>query len=507
MNQKVALVIMDGWGHGLQPERSAIASANVPFIQSLYQKYPHTELLTHGEDVGLPAGQMGNSEVGHLNIGAGRIVYQELLRINMAIRSGELAKNQKLLAAFDYCKKTGRRMHLMGLVSDGGVHSHIAHLMALCTLASEFGLKSDQIVIHAFTDGRDTDPKSGRHFIAQLLEHLKKTGGHLATVCGRYYGMDRDNRWERVRVAYDALVKGEGYRTGNILEAIEKSYAEGVTDEFIKPIILSDGSEPKFLLKEEDAVLCFNFRTDRCREIVKVLTQQDFPEFGMKCLPLHFTTMTIYDHTFKNVSNIFHNVDLTMTLGEVLAENGISQLRAAETEKYPHVTFFFNGGRETPFEGESRIMEPSPKVATYDLQPEMSARPLANRVVQFIEENKPGFVCLNFANTDMVGHTGVFSAVVKAAETVNDCVKSVVEVCLKNDYTVLLTADHGNADYMINDDGSPNTAHTMNLVPLFLIDKNNHPALHAGRLSDIAPTVLKLMHLPQPSQMTGKALF
>jgi 2,3-bisphosphoglycerate-independent phosphoglycerate mutase len=506
MDRKVAVIIMDGWGEGPKPERSAIAQANVPFVKSLYSKYSHSQLITFGENVGLPDGQMGNSEVGHLNIGAGRVVYQELMKVNMAIRDGELAKNPKLLDAIKYCKENNKPLHLMGLVSDGGVHSHTSHLRAICDIAKANGLSN--VFIHAFTDGRDTDPKSGIGFITDLQAFLKTSVGQIASVCGRYYAMDRDNRWERVKVAYDLLVKGDGIKTQDVLKSIIESYAAGVTDEFIKPIIATDASGNVLsTIKDGDAVICFNFRTDRCREITKALTQQDFPEQGMKKLSLNYTTMTVYDHSFKGVHNIFDNDDLKKTLGEVLSELGLTQLRAAETEKYPHVTFFFNGGRETPFKGEERIMEPSPKVATYDLQPEMSAAGLTDKVVSYINEKTPDFVCLNYANADMVGHSGVFSAVVKACETVSTCVDRVVTTLLAHGYAVLLTADHGNADYMINDDGSPNTAHTKNPVPLFLIDNQLKPVLRNGKLADIAPTVLKLMGIPQPAEMTGKALY
>jgi 2,3-bisphosphoglycerate-independent phosphoglycerate mutase len=497
---------MDGWGHGPKPERSAIAQANVPFVKSLYGKYSNTELITFGEDVGLPEGQMGNSEVGHLNIGAGRVVYQELMKVNIAIRNGELAKNPKLLDAIRYCVANQKPLHLMGLVSDGGVHSHTAHLRAICDIAKANGLS--QVFIHAFTDGRDTDPKSGLGFITALRDFLPSSVGQIASVCGRYYAMDRDNRWERVRVAYDLLVRGEATRTQDISKAISESYTAGVTDEFIKPILVTDASgTPLSTIKDGDAVICFNFRTDRCREITRALTQQDFPEQGMRKLDLHYTTMTVYDHSFTNVHNIFDNDDLRQTLGEVLADLNKTQLRAAETEKYPHVTFFFNGGREAPFRGEDRIMEPSPKVATYDLQPEMSAQGLTDQVVKYINEKTPDFICLNYANADMVGHTGVFSAVVRACETVSFCVDQVVTTCLSHGYTILLTADHGNADYMINDDGSPNTAHTKNPVPLFLIDNELKPILHKGKLADIAPTVLKLMGIPQPAEMSGQPLY
>ncbi len=516
MSKKVILIIMDGWGHGPDPKRSAIAHANTPFIDSLYKNYPNTELITHSESVGLPEGQMGNSEVGHINIGAGRIVYQELQRINMAIKSGELAKNEKLLAAINYCKENKKPLHLIGLVSDGGVHSHINHLKALCDIAKANGLQKNDVFIHAITDGRDCDPKSGLGFLKELQAHLDNSVGHIASVCGRYYAMDRDNRWERIKLAYDLLTKGDGKKTTDVIKAVEESYAEGVTDEFIMPIVrTNDKGEPFATVWNDDAVVCFNFRTDRCREITKALTQQDFPEQGMKKLSLHYTTMTIYDHSFKNVANIFDNDDLTQTLGEVLEKNSKTQVRAAETEKYPHVTFFFSGGREKEFTGEKRIMAPSPKVATYDLQPEMSAYDLTEKICavltpspsERVGERLPDFICLNFANTDMVGHTGVFSAAIKAAETVDACVKRISELALENDYTLLITADHGNADYMINDDGSPNTAHTLNPVPLFLIDKTFHPQLHQGKLADIAPTVLKLMGIEQPPVMTGVSLF
>jgi 2,3-bisphosphoglycerate-independent phosphoglycerate mutase len=505
MNKKVILIIMDGWGDGPDPKRSAIAQAKTPFIDSLYKNYPNTELITFGESVGLPEGQMGNSEVGHLNIGAGRIVYQELERINVAIKTGELAKNEKLLAAIDYCKKNNKPLHLMGLVSNGGVHSHINHVKALCDIAGQNGLSANQVLVHAFTDGRDCDPKSGKGFIQELTEHLKHSTGHVASVIGRYYAMDRDNRWERVKLAYDMLTKGEGKKADDLQQAIQASYDQDITDEFIKPIISAEYFAP---VKDGDAVLCFNFRTDRCREITKVLTQQDFPDFGMHKLDLHYTTMTMYDHSFKNVANIFDKDDLNMTLGEVLSLKGLTQLRAAETEKYPHVTFFFSGGREKEFTGETRIMEPSPKVATYDLQPEMSAVPLTDKVVAEIEKNQPDFVCLNYANTDMVGHTGVFSAAIIAAQTVNNCVERITNEGLKHDYAILITADHGNADYMINDDGSPHTSHTMNPVPIFLVDKTLHPQLRTGgKLGDIAPTILKIMGIEQPKEMDGKSLY
>lgn len=495
---------MDGWGHGPDPKRSALAQAHTPFINSLYQQYANTELTTHSEWVGLPDGQMGNSEVGHINIGAGRVVYQELVRINRAIREGELAKNKNLLAALQYAKQNAKKLHLMGLVSDGGVHSHLNHLKALCDIALAYGLDKNQVIIHAFTDGRDCDPKSGLAFLADLQHHLQHSAGQIASLCGRYYAMDRDNRWERVKLAYDMLTQGAGEASNNLLKTIEDHYTAGITDEFIKPVI----STANFVaIKPDDAVICFNFRTDRCREITKALTQQDFLEFGMHKMNLHYTTMTVYDHHFINVANIFDNDDLSMTLGEVLERNGKTQVRAAETEKYPHVTFFFSGGREKEFAAETRLLAPSPKVATYDLQPEMSARPLTELVLNEIEKNSPDFICLNYANTDMVGHTGVFTAATKAAETVDACVQRVVQLALQKDYCLLITADHGNADYMINDDGTPNTAHTLNPVPLFVVDKSLKPALHPGKLADLAPTILKIMQLPQPPEMTGVSLF
>ena len=505
MTNKVILMIMDGWGHGAHPSSDAIYQADVPFVKSLYEKYPHAELITCGEAVGLPAGQMGNSEVGHMNIGAGRIVYQELMRINKAIESRALHTNAALLEAIAYAKTKRKPLHLMGLVSDGGVHSHISHLMALCDIAKEQELQ--EVYIHAFTDGRDTDPQSGLGFLESLQNHLDKSVGQIATVTGRYFAMDRDNRWQRVKVAYDALVAGVGEKSANIRESIRKSYNENVTDEFIKPIIKTNNEgKPLATIEEGDAVICFNFRTDRCREITRALTQEDFPEFAMKKFSLHYTTMTIYDQTFENVNFIFSNDNLTHTLGEVLSANGLTQIRMAETEKYPHVTFFFNGGRETPFSGEHRFMVPSPKVATYDLQPEMSAIAVRDLLISKLKELKPDFICINFANADMVGHTGVMSAVKKAVETVDQCVKEVAETALAMDYSILLTADHGNADYMINDDGSPNTAHTLNPVPLFLIDNHSNLSLTSGKLGDLAPTILTIMNVSIPIEMTGNVL-
>ena len=501
-DKKVILIIMDGWGLGKVQKSDAIRHSKTPFVSSLYSNYPHTTLITCGEDVGLPEGQMGNSEVGHLNLGAGRIVYQELQRINVAIKTGELAGNETLLKAIRYAKENERPLHLIGLVSDGGVHSHLNHVKALTSLCSAEGVTN--VLIHAFTDGRDTDPKSGLGFLTDLQQHLDKTVGKIASVTGRYYAMDRDKRWERVKLAYDALVNGIGENSDDILNAVKRSYEAGVTDEFIKPII--NKTLPNVKIEKDDAVICFNFRTDRCREITEVLTQTDMPEFGMKKLQLHYTTMTQYDQKFKNVNIIFDNDDLKNTLGEILAQNHKTQIRIAETEKYPHVSFFFSGGREVPFEGEKRIMIQSPKVATYDLQPEMSAPGVTDAIVAEINNRSADFICLNFANADMVGHTGVWEAIIKAVETVDTCVEKVVTAALQNDYTVFLTADHGNADYAVNEDGTPNTAHTLNLVPLFLIDNNWKGNIKPGKLGDIAPTILTLMDLPVPKEMTGNIL-
>ena len=496
---------MDGWGLGTKKMSDAIQQSKTPFVSSLYTKYAHSTLVTCGEDVGLPEGQMGNSEVGHLNIGAGRIVYQELQRINVAIKTGELATNKTFLGAVSYAKSNNKPLHLMGLVSDGGVHAHINHLTAICDYCKANDLT--EVYIHAFTDGRDTDPKSGLGFITTLTKHLQNSIGKIATISGRYYAMDRDKRWERVKLAYDCLVHNAGPRATSATNALEAAYAADTTDEFLLPtVIVNDNNEPVAAIKEGDAVFCFNFRTDRCREITEVLTQQAFPQFNMQPLQLHYTTMTQYDQTFKGVHVVFENDNLQNTLGEVLAAHGKKQIRIAETEKYPHVTFFFSGGREKPFEGENRIMVASPKVATYDLQPEMSAIGITDLLVPEIEAESADFICLNYANADMVGHTGVFEAAIRAVETVDACVERVVTAGLAHGYTLLVTADHGNADFMINDDGSPNTAHTLNLVPLFLIDNDLKVNLKAGKLGDIAPTILQLMELPIPAEMTGNIL-
>jgi len=497
---------MDGWGHGKVPAADAIANANAPFVRSLYDKYPHSELVTCGEAVGLPAGQMGNSEVGHLNIGAGRVVYQELQRINVAIKDGELERSPVLTAAFEAGKVPGKTLHFIGLVSNGGVHSEINHIEALCALAQKAGIS--RFAVHAFTDGRDTDPKSGHGFIDELNKTLQATGGVLASVTGRYYAMDRDKRWDRVKVTYDAMVHGTGNCTKDILTAISDSYAQNVTDEFIKPIIgCDDAGKPLATIKDGDVVVCFNFRTDRCREITMALTQQAFPEQDMKPLDLHYVTMTEYDKSFKNVGVIFENKDLVNTLGEVLQDNNKTQIRIAETEKYPHVTFFFSGGRENEFTGERRIMRASPRdVATYDQKPEMSANELTDAILPELQAKSADFIVLNFANADMVGHTGVWSAVTKAVETVDACVARIVPVALQNEYAIFLTADHGNADYMVNEDGTPNTAHTLNPVPLFIISNDFKGTLKPGKLGDIAPTILTYMGLPIPKEMTGNIL-
>jgi len=504
MSKKVALLILDGWGLGDGSKSDAIATANTPFIDSLYKKYPHSTLHTSGQKVGLPDGQMGNSEVGHLNIGAGRIVYQDLELINKAIREKTIDSNQTLVAAFDYAKKNNKAIHLIGLVSEGGVHSSQEHLHYLCDMAKHAGLSN--VYIHAFTDGRDTDPKSGLAYLTNLEKHLQKSAGKIASVIGRYYAMDRDKRWERVKLAYDLLVKGEGKKTQNILKSIEESYAENVTDEFIKPIIQTDiNGNPIATINNDDVVICFNFRTDRCREITEVLTQKNMPENGMNTLPLYYVTMTNYDDTFKNVHIVYDKDNLVMTLGEVLEKANKTQIRIAETEKYPHVTFFFSGGREKEFIGEKRIMAASPKVATYDLQPEMSAVELTNAILPEIEKSSADFICLNFANADMVGHTGVYEAVIKAVETVDKCAQRVVETGIKNGYSFIIIADHGNSDYMINPDGSPNTAHTTNPVPCILIDKD-YTKINEGKLADIAPTILTLLGIDIPKEMNGKVL-
>lgn len=503
-DKKVALLILDGWGYGKQDQSDAAFAANTPFFDSLLEKYPNSKLEASGEAVGLPAGQMGNSEVGHMNLGAGRVVYQELGRINKAITDREMHRNPILLNAFDYAKKNNKSVHFIGLVSNGGVHAHIEHLKALCDAANEAEVSNSYI--HAFLDGRDTDPNSGLGFITDLQNHLQHSTTKLATLVGRYYAMDRDNRWERVKQAYDVMVKAVGEKTTDPIAAIQKSYDEGITDEFLNPVVVTDGNgEPIATIQPDDVVICFNFRTDRGREITTALTQKDFPEQDMHKLPLYYVTMTTYDENFEKVNVIFTKDDLTQTLGEVLAANNKNQIRIAETEKYPHVTFFFSGGREAEFANEKRILIPSPKVATYDLQPEMSAQGITDAITAEMETGWADFICLNFANPDMVGHTGVFSAVIKAVETADRCAEAVVTKGLENGYSFILLADHGNSEYMVNGDGSANTAHTTNLVPCILIDKD-YSSIADGKLGDIAPTVLKLLGVAIPEEMTGNIL-
>jgi len=496
---------MDGWGLGKVASSDAIQNAKTPFVSSLYSKYPNTTLITCGEAVGLPDGQMGNSEVGHLNLGAGRIVYQELQRINVAVRDGSFANNEILLNAIRFAKKNNKPLHLLGLVSNGGVHSHIDHLKAIIDVCKKE--KLSEVFIHAFTDGRDCDPKSGLGFIKELQEHLNNSVGKIASVSGRYYAMDRDKRWERIKLAYDALVNGVGEKATDAIEAVENSYSKNVTDEFIKPtVIIAEDQQPLAKIKDGDVAICFNFRTDRCREITQVLTQMDLSDNGMKKLSLNYTTMTEYDKTYKDVNVIFETDNLNNTLGEILEQHGLKQIRIAETEKYPHVSFFFSGGREKPFDGEKRIMIASPKVATYDLKPEMSALEVTDALLPEIKNKTADFICLNFANADMVGHTGIWEAAIKAVETVDKCVSQVVTTGLENSYTTFLTADHGNSDYMINEDGSPNTAHTKNPVPFFIIDNEWQGKIKPGKLGDIAPTILTMMQLPIPKEMTGEIL-
>lgn len=503
--KKVLLMILDGWGIATNPAVSAVDKAKTPFMDKVLKKYANSKLEASSLAVGLPEGQMGNSEVGHMNIGAGRVVYQDLVKINKAVEEHTLDNNEVLLEAFTYAKQHNKKIHLIGLVSDGGVHSHIQHLKGLCDIAHNNGLNN--VFIHAFTDGRDTDPKGGIKYIADLEQHLKNSSGKIASVIGRYYAMDRDNRWERVKLAYDLLVHGTGTATSNVQEAILASYANNVTDEFIQPIVaVGPDGKPLATIEEGDVVLCFNFRTDRGREITIALTQKAFPEYNMHPLKLHYLTLTNYDDTFKDVKVLFDKDNLNMTLGEVLAKAGKKQIRIAETEKYPHVTFFFSGGREEVFPGEKRLLCPSPKVATYDLQPEMSAFEIRDAIIPELNSGEPDFICLNFANPDMVGHTGVFEAAVKACEVVDSCAEAVTEAALANGYDVIIIADHGNSDCMINEDGSPNTAHTTNLVPCILASKDYNGTLADGKLGDLAPTILELMGLEQPSEMTGVSL-
>jgi 2,3-bisphosphoglycerate-independent phosphoglycerate mutase len=503
-NKKVMLLILDGWGYGKQDKSDAAYAANTPFFDSILSKYAHSRLEASGEAVGLPAGQMGNSEVGHMNLGAGRVVYQELGRINKAISDGSIKTNKTLVDAFEYAQKNNKAVHFIGLLSNGGVHAHINHLKGLCDAANEKGLKD--VFIHGFLDGRDTDPNSGLGFVNELEDHLKHSTGKIASLIGRYYAMDRDSRWERVKLAYDLLVKGTGELATDAAVAVGKSYAAGVTDEFTNPIVITEeNGSPVATIKSDDVVICFNYRTDRGREITSALTQADYPDYDMYKLPLYYVTMTAYDENFKDVKVIFTKDDLTETLGEVLERNHKNQIRIAETEKYPHVTFFFSGGREQPFEDEKRIMIPSPKVATYDLQPEMSAQGITTAICAELETGWADFICLNFANPDMVGHTGVFDAVVKAVETADKCAEVVVTKGLENGYSFIILADHGNSEFMVNNDGSVNTAHTTNLVPCILVD-NDYKSIADGKLGDIAPTILKMMGLEKPAIMTGNSL-
>jgi len=503
-NQKTGLIILDGWGIGDRSASDAIFNAKTPVMDHLIATYPHATLITCGEKVGLPDGQMGNSEVGHLNIGAGRIVYQELTRINKAIREGSFFEMPNLKKAFELAKSSGKKLHFMGLVSNGGVHSSQEHLHALCTMAHAHGLTN--VFIHAFTDGRDCDPKSGAGFFRTLEEHLERTTGTIASITGRYYAMDRDNRWERIKIAYDAMVHGTGKPFVNAAHAIESSYESGITDEFIEPFVRGIDGKPEGSIEEGDIVISFNFRTDRPREISEALTQKAFPEYNMAPLALHYFTMTSYSAAFKKVSVIFEKDNLHNTLGEILSKMGRTQVRIAETEKYPHVTFFFSGGREKEFEGESRILINSPKVATYDLQPEMSAPEVKSRILEAITRQEPDFFCLNFANPDMVGHTGVYEAIVRAVETVDSCLGAIVEQALQQNYELIVIADHGNADFAINPDGTPNTAHSLNPVPVVLVTRDPNVQLTNGILADVAPTILSRMRIAAPLEMDGRSL-
>lgn len=504
MNKKVLLMILDGWGIGKQDKSNVIYSVGSPNIDALAKEYPHAQLRTDGENVGLPDGQMGNSEVGHLNIGAGRIVYQDLVKINIACRDNSITDNPEVKDAYSYVKQSGKQLHFMGLVSDGGVHSSLNHVFKLCDVAKEYGI--EKCYVHCFMDGRDTDPKSGKGYLEQLQNHLAKSAGQIASVIGRYYAMDRDKRWERVKEAYDLMVEGKGTPTADILDVVQKSYNEGVTDEFIKPIVHVDSNgRPLATIQPNDAVIFFNFRNDRARELTAVLTQQDMPEQGMKTIPLRYYTMTPYDATFKGLHVLFDKDNVENTIGEVVAKAGKNQLRIAETEKYAHVTFFFSGGREEVFENEDRILVPSPKVATYDLKPEMSAYEVKEKLAEALKTQKYDFVALNFANGDMVGHTGIYEAIEKAVKAVDECAGELVNVAQANGYSVVIIADHGNADNAVNPDGSPNTAHSLNPVPIIVVDKDVK-SVQSGVLADVAPTVLKLMGIPAPKEMTGKVL-
>ena len=502
MGKKVLLMILDGWGLGREDKSNAIYTQGQPNIDALREKYPHSQLMACGEDVGLPDGQMGNSEVGHLNIGAGRVVYQDLVKINKVCREHKMLENKEIKAVMEYAKK-GHALHFLGLVSRGGVHSSLEHLFGFLDTAKECGL--EKVYVHCFMDGRDTDPRSGKGFVAELEEHMKQSCGKVASVCGRFYAMDRDKRWNRIKEAYDLLTEGKGAAFTSAQDGIQASYDQEVTDEFIKPICIVENGKPVATIKENDAVIFFNFRNDRAREMTSVLTQKDMPEEGMHTIPLYYCCLTPYDDQFKGLHILFDKENVHKTLGEVVAAAGKRQLRIAETEKYAHVTFFFNGGREEPFENEDRILVASPKVATYDLQPEMSAPEVAEKLIEAIRTGKEDMIILNFANGDMVGHTGVYPAICKAVETIDNLVGRVVKEARKMDYSVLITADHGNADYAVNEDGTPNTAHSLNPVQFVVVDKDVK-TVEDGRLCDIAPTILHLMGIPQPEEMTGKVL-
>jgi 2,3-bisphosphoglycerate-independent phosphoglycerate mutase len=505
MKKKALLLILDGWGEGNKTKSDVIYSTPTPYWDSLLANYPHSHLLTDGENVGLPAGQMGNSEVGHLNIGAGRVVYQDLVKINMACADNSIMQNPEVKGAFEYAKANGKQVHLMGLMSNGGVHSSLDHVFKLLDIAKAYGL--EKTFVHAFMDGRDTDPKSGAGFIAQLEEHMAKSTGAVASIIGRFYAMDRDKRWERIKVAYDLLVNGEGKKAESMVQAMEESYAEGVTDEFIKPIVHVDAAGNAFsTIKEGDLVIFFNYRNDRAKELTIVLTQQDMPEAGMHTVPLYYCTMTPYDSKFVGLHILFNKENVANTLGEVVSEAGRTQLRIAETEKYAHVTFFFNGGREQEYANEERILIPSPKVATYDLKPEMSAFEVKDKLVEAINTQKFDFIACNFANGDMIGHTGVYEAIQKAVKAIDICLHDVVEAAKANGYDVLITADHGNADNAINPDGTPNTAHSLNPVPFVYVSSDKNAKVSNGKLADIAPTILHILGIPVPTEMTGKDL-
>ncbi len=504
MSKKALLMILDGWGIGNKTKSDIISQGSTPYIDSLKNKYPNSKLLTDGENVGLPKGQMGNSEVGHLNIGAGRVVFQDLVKINKAVEDNSISNNPVLTKAFQYAKENNKAVHFLGLISDGGVHSSQKHLYKLCDITKDYGLKD--VFIHAITDGRDTDPHSGKGYLQELINHLNTSNGQIASLIGRYYTMDRDKRWDRIKKGYDLMTAGIGKNSTNIINAISKSYEEGFTDEFINPVVFVDENKnPIGIIKDEDVVVCFNFRTDRLRQITTVLTQKSMPEYNMNTFDLHYLTMTRYDKNFKNVNIIFNKENVKNTIGELLAKSGKKQLRIAETEKFAHVTFFFSGGQDAEFQGEKRILVPSPKVATYDLQPEMSAYLVAEKLVAELKKQEHDFICLNFANGDMVGHTGIVKAILKAVKAVDENVKNVVETAKENGYSVMIIADHGNADYAVNDDGSPNTAHSLNPVPCILVDED-YSEIKNGILADVAPTLLKIMGMEIPKEMTGKIL-